>query len=196
MQRIYLFLFVLYLAGCNAQTEAVPSKVPYHRDPETPSMEALELLDKIDASLLVKQQTSIGEGRRMDYYYLDGVPYTGWSYQAFKDTDHKYRYIKYEMGQPVWQIGYFENGQLDHDFHMKDGKSLGSERMWRGDGSPYINYFYSAPGAMDGLQRRWHPDSLLARYGFYEDGEMIYEIFYDKNGVITETQGNVPENMK
>jgi antitoxin component YwqK of YwqJK toxin-antitoxin module len=93
----------------------------------------------------------------------------------------------------VRKIGYYSNGNLDHDFRSEDGKSIGCERMWRENGDPYVEAYYSAPGIKDGYQRTWQADSILVMEALCEDGEIIYQINYDIDGNITNQKGNKPE---
>ena len=173
----------------------VPAVVPYHREPETPSHAALQAISAIDVQQLRRERKFDEKRQKTDTYYLQDTLFTGWSFQIFDDTNHKYRYTKYEDGAPVWQIGYFDNGVLDHDFHLKNGKTLGSEKMWRRNGDPYIDYFYSAADQMDGLQRRWHANRVLARQGLYKAGTLVYEVIYDPGGKVTSSKGAVPKEL-
>ena len=76
---------------------------------------------------------------------------------------------------------------------MKDGKSLGSSRMWSEDGNPYIDEYFIEPGLAHGIQKRWHANRVLARETFFEYGKMIYELLYNEAGNLIETKGKVPK---
>ncbi len=78
---------------------------------------------------------------------------------------------------------------------MKDGKSLGSERMWKQDGTPYISHFYSEPGVVHGIQERYFSNGILARNAKYNNGTLIYEIFYNRIGDIVSQKGEIPEEQ-
>lgn len=185
----YILMSVL---ACGQYSNTVPDQVPYGKSPLTPTQEALEAKEPMDAQVLTESRFFDDEGRATSRFYLNDAPYSGWSYQEFTETDHRHRYTRYEEGWRVWQIGFYDNGQLDHDFHMMKGRTLGSERMWRRDGKPYIDYYYSEVGAMDGFQRRWHVNDILAREGLYEEGKLIYELLFDYDGEITDSKGSPP----
>ena len=185
-----LGIAITLFASC---TQSIPVQIPYHRDPETPSLAALQAISKIDASALERHQVFDEAGEGIQTFSLDGELFTGWAYFLHPDTDHRYRFIFCKAGKIHWQVGYYDNGQLDHDFHMKADKSFGSERMWNKNGRPYIDYFYDPPGEMDGVQYRWHGNGVLAREGLYKKGEMVYEVIFDKEGRPIEKKGKVPE---
>jgi hypothetical protein len=196
MKIIHLLIIALILGACNEPGTKIPDEVPYHRDPETPSKEVLDAASTVRTLDLKEERIDTGTGHKRSYFYLNEKLFTGWSYQVFDDTEHKYRYLKCEEGVKVWQIGYYEDGTIDHDFHMKAGKGLGSERMWMADGNPYTDYYYSSSEKMDGVQRRWFTNNTLARDGLYKDGELIYDIFYNQDGTISEYKGVLPEHLK
>ncbi|MCH1576009.1 MAG: hypothetical protein L7S67_07015, partial [Flavobacteriales bacterium] len=74
------------------------------------------------------------------------------------------RYQRYENGWLVEQVGFYANGQLDHHFHMgRDGRNVGSQRMWYPNGQPYIDQFHDEDGLLHGPQWRWRSDGVLDR---------------------------------
>ena len=187
----FWIIWVLFFLSCSGQ---IPEEVPYHRNPHTPSLSDLQAVSKVEASELVSQMLFDEKGHGINIFFKEDSLYSGWAYQLFPDTDHRYRFTLYQQGHSLWQIGYYDNGQIDHDFHQKNDKSMGSERMWNKDGSLYIDYFYSAPGKMDGIQQRWHGNGILAREAVYTKGEMVYEVLFDEEGNVVERKGEVPEH--
>ena len=154
------------------------------RHPYTPSLDSLLNWCSLDASKL--HRSGPDGSQQLIIYTLESEPFTGWACTTDHGDSHKYRFTEYEHGQLIWQLGYFANGQLDHDFRMKDGSSIGSERMWRENGDPYIDHFYSAPGIMHGIQLRWYADSVLAREAVFDHGILISEKLFDKQGMLLE----------
>ena len=196
MRITLLALLFLSSLSCSAQPDLYTMEVPYGNHPETPSQQALDKLDKVDFHQL-EERAERGELGRIDRtYFLDGAPYTGWSLQVFPETEHRYRYARYEEGMVVWQIGYYENGDLDLDFHTKNGRNKGSQRMWFEGGKPYIDTHFLEGGIQHGQQLRWYQDGTLARDAVYEYGELVYEVLFDKSGQITERKGDVPEKYR
>jgi antitoxin component YwqK of YwqJK toxin-antitoxin module len=192
MRYTILLLLILALSSCSGQTNnSVETTITDIRKPITPTRDILEKWVTIQADQLTKIRKN--DSIAYDKYLWNNKPFTGWSREIFEDNDHKYRYAKYENGIMVWQIGYYANGQLDADFHMKDGKNVGSERMWHSDGSLYIDTYYNSAGEPDGLQWSWFKNGKVSRKGLYKNGEMIYEIYYDMDGQIKESKGEIPE---
>lgn len=153
------------------------------RDPSIPSFTELESLanisfDELEKTILPFNSNSIK-------YYYKGQYYAGWAIKQFDDTEHKFRFFYFQAGSQVRQIGYYNNGNVGHDFNFKNDKSYGSERMWRSDGSPYVDNYYSQPGVMHGKQYRWHPDNQLAMKSYYDNGLLCTKISYDIDGMIT-----------
>ncbi len=196
MENWVLLIFLIVVTSCRGQSSGLPAEVPYHRHPETPPQELLEKVSTLNAEKLKTKQLEGEAGRRVNFYYLEGIPFSGWAYQLFEGNKHRYRYTKFEEGLPVWQIGYFDNGQLDHDFHMKDGRNMGSARMWMRDGKPYIDTYFLEQGLMDGPQQRWHSNGQLARDAWFIRDSLVYEVLFDRDGVITERKGAVPQKWK
>lgn len=151
----------------------IPDSVPYGPNPKTPSQKALE-----SASHIKDDDLNVVDGKS----YLEDELFSGWTAQIFKDNPHRYRYTMYNKGKKVWQIGYFENGQLDHDFHVFQDKNKGSQRMWREDGSPYIDNFFLEGGILHGIQKRWYSNHRLAMESKYEHGVQLYKKEFNKSG--------------
>jgi antitoxin component YwqK of YwqJK toxin-antitoxin module len=42
---------------------------------------------------------------------------------------------------------------------------------------------------MDGIQKRWHAGNVLAREALFKNGNVIYDIRYDKEGNVTQQIG-------
>lgn len=141
------------------------------------------------------KQTPEGN-RTIRYYTLKNQPYSGWALQLFENNEHKYRYMKFEQGLTVWQIGYYDNGDLDLDFHLKDGVNCGSQRMWRKHGAKYIDTYMAEGGKQEGIQLRWHANNILAREAMFDNGKAVYEVLFNTQGAVTKTSGKVPEKYR
>lgn len=166
------FLFLLAALEIGAQ---VPDEVPRQRDPETPSKQALDALNPSPVSEVEVEMIFDENKVGLNHYSQESMPFSGWLYQEFPEDSHRHRYLLVENGVVTWQIGYYENGRLDFDFHVWREKGWGSHRMWYEDGSPYINYYYSKPGVKDGLQRRWNGKGELVLKLLYDNGELVSE---------------------
>lgn len=192
MKYHYCIFLLVFSIQCTAQVKELPDQVPYGENPATPSQALLDKLLLISFDSLTEEVLKAKDGSIIRTFSLDQKPYSGWAIQVFPDTHHRYRYTKYEAGLPVWQIGYYDNGRLDHDFHMKGGQNYGSQRMWRGDGSPYIDTYFAEGGIQHGPQKRWYDNGILARDAQFQHGELVYEVLWNKDGKITEEKGMVP----
>ncbi len=184
-----LFLLFLFAAAvnCNAQLSA---DFYTSKSPDTPLRVTLDTwcthsLDSIKRQL----------GKQTTYYHK-GKLFTGWACSIDMNTEHRYRYAKFEDGLLVWQLGYFASGNIGHDFRRKGDKSMGSERMWKADGSLYIKGFYSAPGVFDGLQERWYSNGQKASESLYQHGRMLYMVEWSTNGWMVKAKGNVPQTYR
>ncbi len=186
---IAIFSSLIILISCFGQpTYSQNLQDPY--DPATPSKDILDNLCEVKAVGLKKvHKTHVDEE---DQYYLNDKRFTGWACDTDETNNHKFRYTKYISGSLKRQIGYYVGGQLDHDFHIQDGKSMGKERMWMDDGHLYIDHSYSSPGVMHGLQRRWHQNHVLARKAFFDNGKLIYEELFDQDGNSISLKGQKP----
>lgn len=196
-QVVFFLLWnLMFSFGCSQPSDSEIGYASTHsedpRKPLTPSRDSLEQLCQVELEWLHRVQKQEPEG--MDLYYLADSLYSGWACHYNPDHDHQFRYAQYIQGQLVWQIGYYANGVLDHDFRIHHGKSSGSERMWMADGSPYIDYYYSPVGVKHDYHRRWHSNHQLAREALYYHGVLIYEHVFDPEGnLIEETGKKVPQ---
>lgn len=167
--------------------------VPYEYETYVPSQNQLKKISKLDYNKLEIKRTRLKSGKYIKYHYLNGKLYNGWVFQIFENDKHKYRYLKIENGLITWQIGYFDNGQLDHDFHQKHGYDCGRQRMWRRNGDKYIDNFKLEGEISHGDQYRWSANNILAEHSKYENGKLIFKIIYDESGNILKTEGNPPK---
>ena len=189
MRILLLVLATSFLFACSEKERQID------RSPHTPPLDSLLSICTQDLKELDRIVRTSADGS--DTYLIDRkTPFTGWACQDDHPNSHRYRFAYITDGKLQWQIGYYAGGQLDHDFRLKDGRSMGSERMWKENGQPYIDQYYSSPGKMHGIQRRWHNRNILAREALFEHGTMIYEKLYDKGGRLIETKGDVPEEEK
>lgn len=182
----------LIYQSCLAQPEDGSEKselIDLH--PQTIAQETLTMQCHKDASVLRRH---IEPSKLIGALYYDGdTLFDGWACETFLDTDHRFRYTKYEKGKLVRQIGYFDNGQVDHDFSMMHGASFGSERMWCRDGKPYVLNYYIRPGIKHDYQRRWDGEGQLIFEAFFEEGKEIYSVELDGRGNVIKGLGEVPE---
>lgn len=88
--------------------------------------------------------------------------YTGWTRQILIDSDHRWLFQRFDNGWLVEQVGYYADGTADHHFHMDSlGHTVGSQRMWNADGSPYLDQYHDPEGQLHGRQMRWNADGSL-----------------------------------
>jgi hypothetical protein len=179
------FFFLLSLAMASCQNPPTDLEVPYGENPEIPAQATLETLATLDFKELEDEPVEINAERKQHFYRLKGEPYTGWAKHDLLAENQRMRYIKIDSGYVVWQIGYFDNGNPDCDFHALNGLNHGSQRMWKRDGQPYIDT-YSLNDVPSGTQRRWHPNGQLEWKAVYENGVNIEEVFYSPEGEVTE----------
>ena len=196
MNRAILVLqMIILLSACGLESR-IASEVPYGESPTMPSQEVLDQLVSVPYQSLEVREDRSNPQKRIRTYYLDGELFSGWSKQIFLDSDHRYRYVKYENGIAVWQLGFYDNGNPDVDFHMKDAYNCGSQRMWLKEGSLYVDSYFLEGGIPHGKQMRWHFNGALARDALFNQGEVVYEVLFDQEGGITERKGEVPEKYK
>ena len=193
---IFLWGLLSLILFSNAQPLSLIDRVPYDENPPTPQKAFLESLSKISYNELEVKEKWLEKGKKIRIHSLRGVLFSGWAYQVFTDTDHRYRYTKIEQGLAVWQIGYFDNGDLDHDFHMKAGYNKGSQRMWRKGGKPYIQTYFLEGGISHGPQLRWHANGQLARDALYEKGIALYDVILSPDGKVVEFKGEIPAKYR
>lgn len=168
-------------------------KVPYEKEPQTPSKESLDSLDLIPFETLVIENKSTEGSNHIKYYRKDSQLFNGWAIQIFNENEHRFRYTHYANDLADWQIGYFDNGELGHDFHMKDGMNCGSARMWYKGGCPYIQTYFLEGGIGDGIAYAWHENCILSRDVLFKNGSILYEVKFDQEGKVVEKFGEIPE---
>ena len=85
--------------------------------------------------------------------------YTGWTRQILVDSNHRWRFQRFLKGWLVEQVSYYADGTADHHFHTDTlGRNVGSQRMWRDEGQPYLDQFHDTQGRLHGRQIRWNAD--------------------------------------
>ena len=147
---------------------------------DTPRKDSLDKCCNIEIKEMIRKQKDSLNG--CDLYYFQNELYTGWACEIIPDYRHKYRYEQFVNGKMIRRIGYYDNGQLDADFRMKNCKNYGPSRMWLYDGKMYIDEFYIAPGVKHGIQKRWYDNGVLAKESKVENGKIVYEKKYDRSG--------------
>lgn len=193
--KYVLFLMLLNgLTSCgfNPETHEVQRvllEVPYSQHPETPSQLLLDSLALVPMDSLAKKEVVIVQDCKQVFYTLNNKAYTGWAKEDFLSSHNRIRYYQIDSGLVNWQIGYFDNGQLDCDFHALNGFNHGSQRMWFRDGTPYINH-NATIGKKHGLQQRWHPNGQLDWQAEYVNDSLIYEVKYSPEGKIKHFDGS------
>lgn len=178
-----------------SQTDSLPTEVPREVDPSTPTYELLAREVTQDFNSLEQEVVQLNPMETTRVYRLDGELYTGWTYQEFFDTEHRHRFTKFENGTPIWQIGYFDNLTLGHDFHMKDGYNYGSQKMWHSDGSVYINSYFLENEVQHGIQRTWSKEHLV-RDALFDHGKLIFDARFDDLGNMIQLEGSLPSNYQ
>lgn len=164
---------LLFCSCSQAQIIQVPTVVPYGIQPNTPTKIALDHIATVDYDNLEMTDSK---------YKLNLKLFDGWAIKLFEDTEHKYRYTKFINGQVVWQIGYFDNGDIGHDFHILGDENYGSQRMWRKGGIGYIDTYFLQGGHQHGTQKRWHSNGQLEWISEYQSGLLLSEVKYDVDG--------------
>lgn len=100
--------------------------------------------------------------------------YTGWIRQILVDSDHRWRFQRFEQGWLVEQVGYYADGTADHHFHTDTtGRNIGSQRMWRADGSPYLDQFHDENGDLHDRQMRWNADGSVDWNAQFDHGTEV-----------------------
>lgn len=188
MRLIHLTAVILLSLSACAQKPAIDLPVRYTVDPETPRQSLLDSLVTHRLSDFEERMVTVAPHVKNRFYLLDGKPFSGWSFQELEDYQ-QIRYYKIDSGFVSWQIGFFENGQVNCDFHSKRGLNHGNQRMWSEDGTPYINT-NSINGESHGYQRRWYPNGQLEWEAQYENGKLIWEKNYDGSGSLINVTPN------
>ena len=102
--------------------------------------------------------------------------YTGWTRHILVDSDHRWRFQRFLKGWLVEQVGYYADGTADHHFHTDTlGRNVGSQRMWRADGQPYLDQFHDTEGQLHGRQLRWDSEGQLDWDARFHHGEEVDE---------------------
>jgi hypothetical protein len=179
--------------GCMSQTESLPEVVPREINPETPSYEILSKNITVEFNSLSEEVTNLDKMRTTRVYSLNGERYSGWAYQEFFDSEHRHRFTLFYYGSAVWQIGYFQDLDLGHDFHMKDGYNYGSQKMWNNDGGLYIDTYFLEKEIQHGIQKRWSGRQLV-RDALFDKGSLIYDVSFDGQGNIMKIEGTLPSD--
>lgn len=191
--RIFSLLSVLLICGCSHSQEPEFPDEFWEIDPVSPSQMDLDSWCEEEYENLERENNRINGG--IDLYRLKGKLWTGWACSNDPTTEHQFRYSYFKEGVLWWQLGYFSNGQLDHDFRMQNGKNCGSNRMWKADGWPYIENYYSGPDEKHGLWKRWYGTRQLAMQALWEKGKLIYKAEWDQEGTLVKSEGKLPEEL-
>jgi hypothetical protein len=194
MKYLMLYGLPLALLSCQPGSDSIGQEmkllaVPYGQDPETPSQTMLDSIATMVKDSLKVQMVEIAPDRTQHFYTYHEVPFSGWVKEVFLDSNHRTRYYQIDSGFVNWQIGYFDNGILDCDFHALNGFNHGNQRMWSRDGRPYINT-YSIQDQKHGLQQRWHSNGALDWKAIYDHGALIYGVNYNPEGKIYHFAGD------
>lgn len=187
-----IILSILLLDSCDLNHIKVPTIVPREREAKTPTQLDLDNLKPIKFKLLNETKEELDSFNTVRVYHLEGEIYNGWALQIFEGSKHKYRYLKFEDGLISWQIGFYDTGELDHDFHMQDGMNYGSQRMWLRNGHFYIDTYFLEGEIQHGKQYRWYTNNKLAEESEFYQGKLIYRIKYNMDGNLVEHTGQVP----
>ena len=112
--------------------------------------------------------------------------YTGWTRHILVDSDHRWRFQRFLKGWLVEQVGYYADGTADYHFHTDTlGRNVGSQRMWRADGQPYLDQFHDTEGQLHGRQLRWN-----------NKGQLDWDARF-QHGTEVDAQGHpVPEDQR
>ncbi|MEM7103976.1 MAG: M14 family zinc carboxypeptidase [Bacteroidota bacterium] len=190
MKKITPILIIMFAVFCMmCKTKTNESAKVLNSEHDVPAQDSLETICKQDFLELEKLQKD--RTTPYDRYMLNGKLFSGCSKQVFENNKQQYRYSFIQNGILQRQIGYYVNGQVDHDFNLVDGLPHGPERMWMSDGHLYIEHHYEN-GKQEGYQRRWHSNHVLAREGYYRDGVAAFDLFFDPEGELIEAESILP----
>ena len=187
---------ITLVCSCSGQSTKEIFEVPYEKNPKTPAKEYLDSLNLVPFELMNIEIRNSEKGNLVRIHTKDSLLFNGWTIQLFENNEHHYRYVHYSAGLADWQIGYFDNGELDHDFHMKDGENYGSARMWQKGGCFYIDTYFLEGGINDGPAYAWHANCILSRDALYDHDRFVYEVKFDTDGNIVQQKGVIPEKYK
>lgn len=188
--------------GCTGEVRAQPWSVGWpagtrpsplsNRHPVMPGLHELAEMAPYAHDVIIPAHGGLdGSGRpawahqvrRMDARHPDRA-FTGWCKHILTDTDHRWRFQRYEQGWLVEQVAYHADGTPDHHYHMDTlGRNVGSQRLWYPDGSPYIDRFRDEEGRFHGRQLKWSAD-----------GRMDWDVMY-RHGTAIDAEGRpIPED--
>lgn len=178
-----LVLLILFCNSCSAQEQENKSEKNQEHwalKMEYPTKDSLDQFCGVEIKEVQRIQKKHSDG--CDLYYYKDTLYTGWACEIIPDNRHKYRYEQFENGKMIRRISYYDNGQIDADFRMKNCKNYGPSRMWLYNGEMYIDEFYIAPGIKHGTQKQWHSNGVLAKESHFLNGSLLYEKYFDRKG--------------
>lgn len=192
----YLLVVFCFLSLVSLGQELELKNISRERNPITPSQVALDALKPIEFHKLKELRVETSKGSFYRKYELESELYNGWALLIYKVNEHKYRYMKIEKGLVVWQIGFYDNGDLDLDFRGKDGVNYGIQRMWRKGGSKYIDTYFLEGAIQHGMQYRWAENNTLAEESKYENGSLIYRLQFDQHQKVIKSEGLIPDKYR
>ncbi len=167
------------VACSNTAYISQPVSCTFH--PQTPPLDSLLDLCTIHIDSIHRIPRSSEQGG--SDYYRNGVPYNGWACSIDSTNRHMYRISNIQKGKLVRQIGYFSNGQVDHDFKATNGLGIGSNRMWMEDGHIYVQYYYSSPGVKHDTSVRYYKNHQIALLEVYDSGRLLQKTEWDTSGI-------------
>jgi antitoxin component YwqK of YwqJK toxin-antitoxin module len=189
----FILIILIFISACGIPDDMdIPRDVPYGTYPPTPAFRALEKAVVLEHEALNSRKETFDEGGTRLLHFYEGAPFTGWVREFSPEDEHRYRFTRLEKGYEVWQIGYYQNRELDFDFHLMNGKKYGSQRSWRKDGTRLFDQFYQPEGVRHGHQRRWYANGRLAEDALYQHGQLIYSAELDSMGNLISSKGELP----
>jgi hypothetical protein len=193
---VYLFCLFVFLSSCHSkkpQETAVTKKaeiVVIH--PISPSIDSLKNGCSMSFSdLEVSHKTA---DRNYDSFSFQNSAFSGWACQTFEGKARKYKFNHFKNGKSIRQVAYFVNGAIESDNYLDWSQGFASERSWMANGKPFTENYYSSPATRHGLQRKWFSNGLLAKETLYDNGLIIYELEYNREGELIISKGAVPSN--
>lgn len=179
---LVLIISIAVFSSCNGQMNEnqIHPTEEWELALSTPTKDSLDGWCQVHADSLVRIHLS--DISSCEVYFLQEKTFTGWACSVLPDNRHKYRYEQFENGIMIRRIGYYDNGQVDADFRLRNCQNYGPSRMWLYHGGLYIDEYFSKPGVKHGVHKRWYANGQLAREAKYEDGSLIYERLFDSTG--------------
>jgi hypothetical protein len=191
---VYLFSLLVLLSCCHTnkpnETAVIKNAEVVVIHPASPSLDSLKkacLVSFTDLEISTKTAD-----RNYDSFSFNQLAFSGWACQTFEGNAHKYKFNLNKNGKSIRKVAYFVNEKLDSDLYSDWSLGYSSERVWLADGNPYSENYFSTPGTMHGLQRKWFTTSVLAKETLYNHGVLVYEIAYNKKGEIIASKGKIP----